>query len=74
MEEREIEVVKWFNPTKGYGFIQRSEGSDIFVHYSAIRGEGYRSLEEGQKVEFSVVESQKGLQAQDVVVIPGENQ
>ena len=70
MADREIGTVKWFNTTKGYGFIQRSEGTDIFVHYSAIRGEGYRSLEEGQKVEFVVTEGQKGLQAQDVVVLP----
>ena len=70
MEEREIGTVKWFNTTKGYGFIQRSEGTDVFVHYSAIRGQGYRSLEEGQTVEFLVIEGDKGLQAQDVVVIP----
>jgi CspA family cold shock protein len=70
VEEREIGTVKWFNSTKGYGFIQRSEGTDIFVHYSAIRGQGYRSLEEGQQVEFVVIEGQKGLQAQDVVVLP----
>ncbi len=70
MEEREIGTVKWFNTTKGYGFIQRSEGTDVFVHYSAIRGQGYRSLEEGQKVEFLVVDGDKGLQAQDVVVVP----
>ncbi len=70
MEERETGTVKWFNATKGYGFIQRAQGTDVFVHYSSIRGEGYRSLEEGQKVEFSVVEGEKGLQAQDVVVLP----
>lgn len=69
MAERESGTVKWFNNTKGYGFITREGGEDIFVHYSSIRGEGYRSLREGQKVEFSVVDSGKGLQAQDVVVL-----
>lgn len=69
MAERESGTVKWFNNTKGYGFITRAEGEDIFVHYSSIRGEGYRSLREGQKVEFSVVDSGKGLQAQDVIVL-----
>lgn len=69
MAERESGTVKWFNNTKGYGFITREEGDDIFVHYSSIRGEGYRSLREGQKVEFSVVDSGKGLQAQDVIVL-----
>jgi len=69
MAERESGTVKWFNNTKGYGFITRDEGEDIFVHYSSIRGEGYRSLREGQKVEFSVVDSGKGLQAQDVIVL-----
>lgn len=69
MAERESGTVKWFNNTKGYGFITREEGEDIFVHYSSIRGEGYRSLREGQKVEFSVVDSGKGLQAQDVIVL-----
>lgn len=69
MAERESGTVKWFNNTKGYGFITREEGEDIFVHYSSIRGEGYRSLREGQKVEFEVVNSDKGLQAQDVIVL-----
>ena len=63
-------TVKWFNGQKGYGFISRDDGDDVFVHYSAIEGqEGYRNLEEGQRVEFTVVQGQKGLQAQDVVVI-----
>ena len=66
MEDREVGTVKWFNATKGYGFIERESGGDIFVHYSAIQGSGYRSLEEGQRVEFTVTEGQKGLQAQDV--------
>ena len=60
--------VKWFNNEKGYGFIDYSEGEDIFVHYSAIRQEGYKSLEEGQTVEFKLLETEKGLQALDVVV------
>jgi CspA family cold shock protein len=67
MAERETGSVKWFNGTKGYGFITRDKGGDVFVHFSAIRAEGYRSLEEGQKVEFTVTEGDKGPQAQDVV-------
>jgi CspA family cold shock protein len=67
VEERETGTVKWFNSTKGYGFIERDAGGDIFIHYSGIRGSGYRSLEEGQRVEFEIVESDKGMQAQDVV-------
>lgn len=66
MADRETGVVKWFNATKGFGFIERDSGNDVFVHYSAISGQGYRSLEEGQRVEFTVVEGQKGPQAQDV--------
>ena len=69
MAERETGTVKWFNGSKGYGFIAREEGDDVFVHFSGIRGEGFRSLEEGQKVEFTVTEGQKGPQAQDVVVV-----
>ena len=67
MAERETGTVKWFNSSKGFGFIARESGDDVFVHYSSIRGEGYRSLEEGQAVEFDIVEGQKGPQAQDVV-------
>ena len=59
--------VKWFNDAKGYGFIQCEEGKDVFVHYRAIRGEGHRSLAEGQQVEYAVVTGDKGLQAEDVV-------
>lgn len=59
--------VKWFNDSKGFGFISREEGSDVFVHHSAIQGEGFRSLEENQEVEFEVVQSNKGPQAQNVV-------
>ncbi len=67
MAEREIGTVKWFNSTKGFGFIERVNGNDVFVHYSEINGSGYRSLEEGQRVEFTVTEGQKGPQAQNVV-------
>lgn len=66
MAERETGTVKWFNDAKGYGFIQRGSGADVFVHFQAIRGEGHRSLTEGQQVEFSVTQGQKGLQAEDV--------
>lgn len=69
MAERETGTVKWFNATKGYGFITRDSGGDVFVHYSAINSSGYRSLEEGQRVEYDVVEGQKGLQAQTVELV-----
>jgi len=69
MAERETGTVKWFNASKGYGFVSREQGDDVFVHYSAIGGDGYRSLEEGQKVEFTVTDGQKGAQAQDVVIV-----
>ena len=69
MSDRETGTVKWFNSTKGYGFISRDNGEDVFVHFRAIQGEGYRSLEDGQKVEFAVVQGQKGLQAADVSVL-----
>lgn len=59
--------VKWFNESKGYGFIERPEGGDLFVHYSAIQGNGFRTLAEGQEVEFDVVEGPKGKQAANVV-------
>jgi cold shock protein len=70
MVDRETGTVKWFNATKGYGFITRDAGGDVFVHYSAINSQGYRSLEEGQRVEFAVVQGQKGLQAQEVSLVP----
>ena len=60
--------VKWFNAEKGYGFITSDEGKDIFVHYSAIQADGFRSLEEGQKVSFEIVENDRGQQAANVVV------
>ena len=66
MAEREQGSVKWFNDAKGFGFIQRESGPDVFVHFRAIRGDGHRTLVEGQKVEFSVSQGQKGLQADDV--------
>ncbi|MDQ3696401.1 MAG: cold shock domain-containing protein [Gemmatimonadota bacterium] len=62
-------TVKWFNDAKGYGFLSREGGPDVFVHYSAIRGGGFKSLQEGDQVEFEIVEGQKGLQAADVVKI-----
>ncbi len=64
--------VKWFNSSKGYGFITRDQGDDVFVHYRSIAGKGHRSLYEGQVVEFSVSDGDKGLQANDVVIISGE--
>lgn len=67
MAERQVGTVKWFNDAKGFGFIVSDSGTDVFVHFQAIRGEGHRSLTDGQKVEFSVVNGQKGLQAEDVV-------
>ena len=69
MSEKQQGTVKWFNGSKGYGFIEREDGEDLFVHYNSIIADGYRNLDEGQRVEFVVVEGQKGLQAQDVVVI-----
>jgi CspA family cold shock protein len=60
-------TVKWFNEKKGYGFIQRDTGPDVFVHYSAIRGEGFKTLAEGQLVEFDLIEDAKGAKAQNVV-------
>jgi CspA family cold shock protein len=59
--------VKWFNDAKGYGFIERPDGDDVFVHYSAIQGTGFRSLSEGQMVEFDIVDGPKGKQAANVV-------
>jgi CspA family cold shock protein len=69
MAERIVGTVKWFNGSKGYGFIAREGGEDVFVHFSAIQGEGYRNLEEGQRVEFSIQTGPKGLQAADVVPV-----
>ncbi len=69
MSERIQGTVKWFNATKGYGFIAREGGEDVFVHHSAIQAEGYRSLNEGQRVEFTLERGPKGLQATNVVAL-----
>ncbi len=66
MSDRTTGTVKWFNSGKGFGFIAREDGEDIFVHFSAIQGDGYRNLVEGQKVEFSIEKGPKGLQASNV--------
>lgn len=68
-EQRVQGTVKWFNGTKGYGFIEQDGGQDVFVHYSAISGSGFRNLEEGQRVEFTVTKGPKGLQASNVTRI-----
>ncbi|MGM0421415.1 MAG: cold-shock protein [Bacillota bacterium] len=62
-------TVKWFNDQKGFGFIERESGDDVFVHFSAIQGDGFKSLEDGQDVEFEVVEGDRGPQAENVVAI-----
>jgi CspA family cold shock protein len=69
MSERVQGTVKWFNAGKGYGFIAREGGEDVFVHYSAIQSEGFRSLDEGQRVEFTIERGPKGLQASDVIIL-----
>ena len=69
MSERETGIVKWFNASKGYGFISREGKDDVFVHYSAIQTEGFRTLDEGQQVEFSVEKGAKGLQATNVIAL-----
>jgi CspA family cold shock protein len=68
MSERTKGTVKWFNEDKGFGFIAREGSADVFVHYTAIRGNGIRNLTEGQRVEFNVEQGRKGLQATDVTV------
>jgi len=65
---RESGTVKWFNTSKGFGFITRDNGDDVFVHFRSIRGQGHRTLFEGQRVEFSITEGDKGLQAEDVAI------
>lgn len=67
--EKEKGTVKWFNESKGYGFIARESGDDVFVHYSAISGDGFRTLNEGDRVEFVITQGQKGPAASDVVVL-----
>ena len=69
MLEKERGTVKWFNATRGFGFIEREVGEDIFVHYSAIISDGFKSLNEGQEVKFSIEDTEKGLQANEVVII-----
>lgn len=66
MSDRQIGTVKWFNDAKGFGFIARDNGPDVFVHFRAITGSGFKSLQEGQQVSFTVVQGQKGLQADEV--------
>ena len=69
MADRETGTVKWFNEAKGFGFIERANGGDVFVHFSAIREEGFRSFSDGQQVEFEVVQGQKGPAAEGVSVV-----
>jgi CspA family cold shock protein len=69
MADQETGTVKWFNDSKGYGFIERDSGGDVFVHHSAIQGEGFRSLREGQRVKFEVVQGRKGPAAEGVVAL-----
>jgi CspA family cold shock protein len=69
MSDRVLGTVKWFNGSKGYGFIEREDGDDVFVHFSAILGEGFRNLDEGQRVEFVIEQGEKGLQAAEVVAV-----
>jgi CspA family cold shock protein len=69
MADRVTGTVKWFNDAKGFGFIEQEGGDDVFVHHSAIRGEGFRSLSEGQQVEFEIVQGQKGPAAEGVVAL-----
>ena len=69
MTDRVTGTVKWFNDAKGYGFIERDDGKDVFVHYSAISATGFRSLQEGQRVEFVVTQGQKGPAAEDVTLV-----
>ncbi len=67
MSERVTGTVKWFNDTKGFGFIEQENGPDVFAHFSAIQGSGFKSLAEGQQVEFTVTDGQKGPQAENIV-------
>lgn len=69
MSEKQTGTVKWFNESKGFGFIQRDEGPDVFAHYTNIVGDGFRSLREGQKVSFTIGEGKKGPQAENIEAI-----
>ena len=69
MSDSRTGQVKWFNETKGFGFIEQSQGPDVFVHFSAIQGNGFRTLAEGQRVQFSVTQGQKGPQAENVTAL-----
>ena len=69
MSDRDTGTVKWFNDAKGFGFIERENGEDLFVHYRSIKGEGFRSLKQGSRVEFKIIEGEKGFQAEEVVEI-----
>ena len=66
MSNKDTGTVKWFNDSKGFGFIERENGDDVFVHYRSIKGEGFRSLKQGSRVEFTVAQSEKGFQAEEV--------
>ena len=69
MSERQSGTVKWFNDAKGFGFIEQEGGDDVFVHFRSLRGEGYRTLKQGARVEFALSETEKGFQAEDVAEI-----
>mgnify|MGYP001291246499 CR=1 FL=1 len=69
MSERQSGIVKWFNDAKGFGFIEREGGEDVFVHFRSLRGEGYRTLKQGARVEFALAKTEKGFQAEDVAEI-----
>ncbi|MBC81349.1 MAG: cold shock domain protein CspD [Gammaproteobacteria bacterium] len=69
MSERQSGIVKWFNDAKGFGFIEREGGEDVFVHFRSLRGEGYRTLKQGARVEFALSKTEKGFQAEDVAEI-----
>jgi CspA family cold shock protein len=69
MADRQVGTIKWFNDSKGFGFIEREQGADVFVHFRSIRGEGYRTLKQGAQVEFDISETDKGFQAEDVAEV-----
>jgi CspA family cold shock protein len=69
MSERKSGIVKWFNNKKGFGFIEQEGGEDIFAHYKSIRGDGFRTLNQGERVEFVIIDGPKGLQADDITLL-----